>query len=115
MTTVQALPVQLAEPIVDRSPELARGAAEGTQHIWGGTRIVLDASNGTRGDGGDCPLARGLIAHGCSEPRIQGEHATLIRNGKRVEITLGRAVIDWIGRFDRGENPPPLTIFINNL
>jgi hypothetical protein len=111
-TRTQALP----EPIVvDRSPELARNAVPYVPVYAGGFEITLDASDGTRGDGAGCPLARGFLAHGFTDPKIDGERATVTGpSGRMVTVTLGTDVVEWIGKFDRGENPPPLTVLVSD-
>ncbi len=106
-TQTQAMP----EVIVDRSPELARGAHLVVENA-GGVQAVM-TPDGARGDGSSCALARIILARfpEVVQAHIEGEHPYLVlANGKRVGVSLGPEVAEWIGRFDRGENPGPMML-----
>lgn len=118
---------QLSEQIVvDRSPELARSSHEAIAPTdWRYalatniprrvkmTQEIIDSS--VRGDGAACAFARAWKAE-CpdDEPHIEGEQPYIVRRVGGQEwqqpISFPPAVVEWIGRFDRGEPVEPLTL-----
>lgn len=111
-------PVQdavLSEPIVvDRSPELARNPARPNGLRGGADKAIVitrdDVRNSKRGDGAQCAIARVITREtGITDINLATDNPTI--NGRPA--ALGIDLINWIGRFDRGEDPGPLTIYLN--
>lgn len=96
--------------VVDRSPELMRGAGRtgGGPPIGYGRLIAEDvpglAEVSEPGDGESCLLANFLRRQlpGC-EPHIEGEHPYVNWKGTCVEVLLEPEIVERIGRYDRGE------------
>ncbi len=114
MTATHA-PEIMPEMIVDRSPELKRGASSAPG--WGatGTTSVTMKAEGDRGDGGRCALARVILATwpDVIEAHVEGEHPYVVfAGGTKVPFFMGPDVAEWIGRFDRGENPEPVEVHL---
>ncbi len=113
MTAV--LPEVMPPLIVDRSPELRRGSEYKQGNGAYGSRWLTitqkDIDEAQRGDGANCALAR-MIKKAFGEEtqvNIQGENPTVM--GKTIQ--LAPEIIDWIGRFDRGEEVQPFDICID--
>ena len=112
--TTQAPQQAMPEMIVDRSPELARGA----RSLWfNGPETTITTTTlkaeGARGDGARCALARVILAtwNDVAEAHIEGERPYLIfKDGQKVPFYMVPDMAEWIGRFDRGENPDPVEI-----
>lgn len=94
--------------LVDRSPELQRGAKpnEPTSLIPPSliceTFIVSDEiiARSKRGDGAACAIARVIKQrHPDWAVDISGEYPLI----KDTRISLPQYIVDWIGKFDRGE------------
>ena len=104
-----AAPTQAEEMpsmVVDRSPELMRGArTPGPLAQTVGRLPMPDLAECTPGDGEVCALAQALMTvwPGCT-PHIQGEHPYVIMaDGSRQNLSLTSTIVTEIGKFDRGD------------
>jgi hypothetical protein len=106
--TQHEVQTEMPPMVVDRSPELARGAGpssnDGTYHARN-----FDADsyiNGSvPGDGETCVLANVLRnAFPGYTPHIEGEHPYAINTkGDRIDLIISPILVQEIGKFDRGE------------
>jgi hypothetical protein len=106
--------------VVDRSPELARnpGIPPSLMQGLGGrmlTMLPADVENGVRGDGDRCPFAcvfrRNFL--GIRSVNLSGEHPSITMvDGSVLPISLQPEMIEWIGRFDRGEHVEPMNLIV---
>lgn len=94
--------------IVDRSPELLRGAnasvmPEGSPRFPQAAEDLMEVS--VRGNGKACVLAQAVrrLFPG-TEPHIEGEYPYLIlADGRKRKIVLSPDLVAEIGKYDRGE------------
>lgn len=93
--------------VVDRSPELSRAATR-SGGLFGRPLEMEpeDISESVRGSGAKCALARLIYRKIGKVANLEGERPTI--DGKPV--WLGPDIIEWIGRYDRGEPVEPITI-----
>lgn len=102
--------------VVDRSPELKRGARslcldDGPAF---GSIQAAEVPDAVPGDGGRCVVAQACrqLWPGC-EPHITGEKPyVVLADGRRVNLHLSASLVERIGAFDRGEGGfgPDVTI-----
>jgi len=98
--------------VVDRSSELRRGVRP-LVAAGGESFLAVIEPDGVPGDGGACALARYILANfpEVASTHIEGEHPYLVmKNGSVAPFNMDEYTADWVGRFDRGENPEPLHI-----
>lgn len=110
----------LTEPVVvDRSPELKRGTSYDPRYAATGFMRACemfpeDITEGKKGDGAACAFAR-VIKRSFPEAtniHLEGEHPGWdLPRGGHAELAMPPEMIDWIGRFDRGEEVEPMTLF----
>ena len=101
----------LAEPVVDRSPELRRNPKN--NGILGASpkavKLTVDPGEGVRGDGAACAIAAVIKRETGLDSDISSEHPTV----GGVHVGMTPPIIDWIGRYDRGEQVDALTFTLN--
>lgn len=116
MTAETVTKTFLPEPVVDRSPELLRGAGLPRQipldKIGGSIQWLEiteeDIREGRKGDGASCALARAISrTFPGVTANVQGENPSIYYGNGAGRLNLARDVAEWIGKFDRGEPVEP--------
>lgn len=108
----------LQEPVVvDRSPELARAPRSFGYDLGGALLITAyvteeDIAEGRKGDGSSCAIARSFLRDpNVAWIHLEGEAPSIrLKDGDIIQLSMPQVLVEWIGKFDRGEPVCPLEL-----
>lgn len=111
----------MPELVVDRSPELARvpynSVSPTLKQMFGQMTPAQvtgeDIEEGQRGDGATCAFARAVkrIDPTVTDMNLSGENPSFTRDGVIQALQLHPDIVEWIGKWDRGEPVEPMTFY----
>jgi len=109
MTVLQDEQVLSEDIVVDRSPELLRGAVSAFRFDGRISYLQITAEHihaGKKGNGAACALALAYKEQFGLDVDVSGEHPTC----DGLPMTIDRYMAEWIGKFDRGEDVQPFEV-----